>query len=1378
MIPIFAALAAAAALRAAPAFLASARQAGDSRRGLCTAKAGASGVARPALSGFQHATWISSAMATASLGLVGFLSLLRLKTTEATRRTRRNAKVVRCSVASVVPANPPPCADLISLDPQRMETAALKAAFVQPPPRSPTILSLPSPLLSSSPSSSSLCAPRLLSACRWAGSRLSAVRRAAVGSMAAAAAAAAKEKQARRQVGSKLAERPILDGAAQLVYDPSRLRTQMQTALHTVFHGGNTRPRQHKAPACASLGGSLTNATAPAYLTPHSQSNASLRLCSGSSMTSLRLQSILRHATTAVAQDWTRRDQLLDIEVEIQKLWESERAYEEDAPADFSEKDKFFVTFPYPYMNGKLHLGHAFSLSKAEFAARFARLRGQRVLFPFAFHCTGMPIAAAALKLKGCLMEREAASSEDNADAEVSSGTAEVEDADKPGVFKGKKSKAVAKTGGLDQYDIMVALGIPTEEIPKFTDPRYWLKYFPPLAIRDLKRMGAAVDWRRSFITTDLNPYYDAFVRWQFLKLRNGYLANGKRQSIFSTVTNQPCADHDRAEGEGVNPTEYTLIKMKVKEVPAAWRPLLDGSDIFLVAATLRPETMYGQTNCFVLPEGQYGFYKMNGGEVFVCSKRSARNMCYQDLGELQTLPSGEKEPVCLLEKLGKDLVGLPLQAPLAVYDTVYALPMLTISMEKGTGIVTSVPSEAPDDYACLMDWKKRANWREQYGVKEEWCQPFDVVNILEIPDSEFGSASAPFICEQMKIESHRDKEKLAAAKKEVYLKGFYAGVLTVGPYKGQKVQDVKPIIRQELIAAGLAAPYFEPESKVIARSGDECVVALCDQWYLKYGDETWTKRVREHIEKDFNMFNDSALNNLSHAVGWLGDWACSRTFGLGTKLPWDDKWLIESLSDSTIYMAYYTIAHILQGGNLKAGAADIKASDMTEEVFDYIFCLRETPPADTEISQHLLERMRNEFRFWYPLDLRCSGKDLIQNHLTMSLFNHAAVWEDSAYWPKAFYCNGHIMVDSEKMSKSKGNFLTLEEAMNTYSADATRIACADSGDGLEDANFSREMCGKTILRLTSLRSVAEDTVSKLDSMRKGEFSFLDKIFQNEISLCVNSAYAGFSQMIYSDALRAAWFDMENLRSQYSILTSGDVHAEVVRRLLEVQTICLSPFAPHFCEFLWRKVLGKASLVVREKWPHPPEPPSSLLTRQYALIQGTLRSFRLQLDKFRSAGSKKKKDGPAAPKPSRALIFVAKQYKPWQVEVLKVLQQVNIDAENNPVDKDFMKLVRDAEPVQALSKDDAKKVMPFASFVMKEEVKTRGREALEFELPFDELSMLNDLVDVIRKQLGVAEVEVVSADEAHPLGGDVQRAAAGPGNPQALFFADPIGDTS
>jgi leucyl-tRNA synthetase len=53
---------------------------------------------------------------------------------------------------------------------------------------------------------------------------------------------------------------------------------------------------------------------------------------------------------------------------------------------------------------------------------------------------------------------------------------------------------------------------------------------------------------------------------------------------------------------------------------------------VYLVAATLRPETMYGQTNCFVLPEGDYGIFEMPKDEIWICSDRSMLNMAYQDL--------------------------------------------------------------------------------------------------------------------------------------------------------------------------------------------------------------------------------------------------------------------------------------------------------------------------------------------------------------------------------------------------------------------------------------------------------------------------------------------------------------------------------------------------------------------------------------------------------------------------------------------------------------------------------------------------------------------------------------------------------------------------
>jgi leucyl-tRNA synthetase len=126
----------------------------------------------------------------------------------------------------------------------------------------------------------------------------------------------------------------------------------------------------------------------------------------------------------------------------------------------------------------------------------------------------------------------------------------------------------------------------------------------------------------------------------------------------------------------------------------------------------------------------------------------------------------------------------------------------------------------------------------------------------------------------------------------------------------------------------------------------------------------------------------------------------------------------------------------------------------MTADVWDYIFDRTETAPT-TEIQSDKLELLRKEFKYWYPMDLRISGKDLIRNHLTMSLYNHAAVWADKPeYMPRSFFVNGHSMLNDKKMSKAEGNFLTVNDCLDLYGADATRLVLADAGDTLDDANF------------------------------------------------------------------------------------------------------------------------------------------------------------------------------------------------------------------------------------------------------------------------------------------------------------------------------------
>lgn len=152
----------------------------------------------------------------------------------------------------------------------------------------------------------------------------------------------------------------------------------------------------------------------------------------------------------------------------------------------------------------------------------------------------------------------------------------------------------------------------------------------------------------------------------------------------------------------------------------------------------------------------------------------------------------------------------------------------------QGTGVVTSCPSDSPDDYQTLMDLRKKP---EFYKIDPLWVST-DPVAVLSTPA--YGDMTAPALVKQFKIQSQKDTKQLAEAKDIAYKEGFNNGTMVVGQFKGDSVQVAKPKVRNALIEAKLAFAYAEPEGLVISRSTDECVVALMDQWYLDYGEAEW----------------------------------------------------------------------------------------------------------------------------------------------------------------------------------------------------------------------------------------------------------------------------------------------------------------------------------------------------------------------------------------------------------------------------------------------------------------------------------------------------------------------------------------------------------
>ncbi|XP_050477440.1 leucine--tRNA ligase, cytoplasmic isoform X1 [Bombus huntii] len=1031
---------------------------------------------------------------------------------------------------------------------------------------------------------------------------------------------------------------------------------------------------------------------------------------------------------------------LQKIERDVQTKWEAEKIFEADAPLEpkTNSDEKFLATFPFPYMNGRLHLGHTFSLSKCEFAIRYNRLLGKKVLFPFGFHCTGMPIKACADKLKR-EMELYGYPPQFPNEKRIEEVIEDVIIKDKS---KGTKSKAVAKNVTAKyQWQIMQTLGLKDEDIKKFADATYWLDYFPPLAVKDLKSIGLHVDWRRTFITTDANPFFDSFVRWQFqhLKARNK-IKYGKRYSIYSPKDGQPCMDHDRSIGEGVGPQEYTLIKMKLREPYPPSLKSLSGKSVYLVAGTLRPETMYGQTNCWVHPDINYIAYTLLNGDVYISTKRAARNMAYQDFfkeeGKIQIA----------LELTGKDILGLPLEAPLTFNKVIYTLPMLTIKENKGTGIVTSVPSDSPDDYAALTDLKKKQALREKYGITDEMVLPYDPISILEIP--EFGNLSAVFLYNKLKIQSQNDTAKLLEAKEMVYLKGFYDGILLVGPYKGKKVQEVKKLIQKELINEGKAVIYYEPEKTIISRSNDECVVALCNQWYLDYGEETWRNEAMEALN-NLNTFHEEVRKNFIACLNWLHEYACSRTYGLGTRLPWDESWLIESLSDSTIYMAYYTVAHLLQGGTFKGdkpNTYNIKANEMTSEVWDYIF-FKDVKFPKTDIKKEALDHMRREFHYWYPVDLRVSGKDLVQNHLTFFIYNHIAIWpKQSELWPKGIRANGHLLLNSAKMSKSEGNFLTLTEAVEKFSADGMRLCLADAGDSVEDANFVENMADAGILRLYNFIEWVKEVLDLKDTYKQRQSStFNDKVFESEMNLKIQETGENYSKMLYKEALRTGFFELQAARDKYLQLSSLDgISWTLIMKFIELQIILLSPICPHVAEHVW-SLIGKEGSILNAKWPQVGEIDEVLIKSSQYLMDAA-HSFRILLKNYLmpKKAAKRKNETSVIEKPNQGTIWVAKTYPPWQSTILSTMKDLYLKNDNKLPENKI--IATELGKLQELKKH-TKRIMPFVQ-VMKEKMQLVGLSALNLTLDFDEFKILQDNKKYLQNTLDLEDIMIKYTDEA------------------------------
>lgn len=320
----------------------------------------------------------------------------------------------------------------------------------------------------------------------------------------------------------------------------------------------------------------------------------------------------------------------------------------------------------------------------------------------------------------------------------------------------------------------------------------------------------------------------------------------------------------------------------------------------------------------------------------------------------------------------------------------------------------------------------------------------------------------------------------------------------------------------------------YLPSERCVSRSGQDCCVAVTGQWYLNYSEAEWKRRVMGYIRDELVVHDPDAKKELLASAEKQYDWCISREIGLGTDIPWDTKFKVDSLSDSTAYWAYYTVVERLQGDMFgdNPGPSGLKPEQLTVPFWDYIFWRNDTrPDGFKEKEMEQVEEMRRLFRQRMPMDVRVSGKDLIHNHLIMAIYNGVILGGN--FLPREILVGGHLKLNGQKMSKSTGNFITAKEALEKYPRPGLMLALAEAGDGMNDANLRLKSITDTdkafikTIRTTWL----EESLGDGDGDGEGVgVSVYDKLYYiHVIRDCARWLVSAYERGRFSEGLEHGW---------------------------------------------------------------------------------------------------------------------------------------------------------------------------------------------------------------------------------------------------------------
>jgi len=672
--------------------------------------------------------------------------------------------------------------------------------------------------------------------------------------------------------------------------------------------------------------------------------------------------------------------------------------------------------------------------------------------------------------------------------------------------------------------------GCTDETIQKLTDPNEVVNYFGHIYVEDYwKKFGFLIDYSR--IMSTISDGYKKFIEWQFYKLKEKQLLIQKPHFAPFCPNCGPVAvdksETDISSGGASEILEFTTIKFTME----------DGT--ILPAATLRPETIFGVTNMWVNPDVSHVKVKVND-ETWICSKEGAEKLAYQI------------EDVKIIEEniSGKSLIGKTVKIPLVNRE----VPILSgpfADPNVATGIVMSVPAHAPFDWIALV----------------ESGEDISPISIIDVKD--FGKNPAKEVCDQLGIKSQTETEKLEQATEEVYKKEFHKGFLNdkCGSYAGIKISEIKDDVKNELIGKHLAVVMREFSEKVICRCNEKVMIKkIPDQWFIKYSDYKLTEDSKDHVSY-MNIFPEDYKRELPGVLDWFDDRACIRKGSwLGTEFPFKKGWIIEPISDSTLYPAYYLISNFVNEGK-------IKPEEMTEEFFDYVFLGRGKQKND------VWGEIKSDIDYWYPVDINLGGKEHKTVHFPVFIMNHVAIMPASKR-PQGIFVHWWVtQKGKEKISKSKGGAEHINEAATTYGVDAMRLYYAHIGSPFVDVEWDSEAILKYKSRLKNIWNQIHQLSTLKDNNSDEK---IDAWLISSLQRRIKKASDAFNIYDLRVATNEIFFECQKDIRWY--VKRGGCNKRIVDTFVSSWIKMMTPVTPHLSEELW-EIFYENKFVSNENYP-------------------------------------------------------------------------------------------------------------------------------------------------------------------------------------------------